>query len=87
MLAGLTETLRDAPERLRDEALLDEMRTFIRNDRDKPIADVGCHDDRVMARAGVCEVFREYSQHPIRLKPRAKQAAPLSPAKRAARAA
>jgi hypothetical protein len=87
MLAGLTETLRDAPERLRDEALLDEMRTFIRNDRDKPIADVGCHDDRVMARAGVCEVFREYAQTPIRLKPRKPQPAPLSAAKRAARAA
>lgn len=57
MLAELEAVLREAPSRLRDQGLLDEMRAFVWNDRGRAEADVGYHDDRVIAAAGAMRLF------------------------------
>ena len=57
MLAELEAVLRQDPQRLRDAGLKDEMHTFILNSRGKPVAEVGYHDDRVIAAAGAMRIF------------------------------
>lgn len=58
ILAQLAAVLRDAPERLRSDALLAQIRTFVwsANGR-RGQADVGAHDDLVMAAAIGCQAF------------------------------
>jgi hypothetical protein len=51
MLAELAAVLIESPWRFASRALLNEMRTFVRNMDGKPEAAGGSHDDRVMAMA------------------------------------
>jgi hypothetical protein len=67
MLAGLRSMLRDHPERLKDEGLKREMRSFVVHSNGKPAGANGTHDDRVMAHAGALEVWREHAQRPLRV--------------------
>lgn len=66
MLSTLRSMLRDNPSYLKDEGLKREMRTFVVHPNGKPAAQLGAHDDRVMAAAGVLEVWREHAQRPLR---------------------
>lgn len=50
-LNRLASMLREAPELWHHEAFIDEALVFIRDPKGKPAAQVGCHDDQVMARA------------------------------------
>lgn len=71
MLTALQEHLRDHPNLLNSETLLDEMRTFVYNKRGREQADNGCHDDRVLAAAGCVAVWTEnYSRPQILAPPR-----------------
>jgi hypothetical protein len=65
MLDTLRAELRERPWIFKDEGFLSEARTFVVNSAGRPAADSGCHDDRVMARAGALEVWREHAQRPI----------------------
>jgi hypothetical protein len=67
MLAGLRSMLRDHPDRLKDEGLKREMRSFVVHSNGKPAGASGTHDDRVMAHAGALEVWREHAQRPLRV--------------------
>lgn len=51
MLAKLKEIVRDNVEYIQDEVTLKEMFTFIVNERGKPEASIGEHDDTIMAYA------------------------------------
>ncbi len=66
VLADLSEALRDRPGALRDAALVREMRTFVWNDRGRPEADTGAHDDRVMAMAITQHVRNLRATRPLR---------------------
>ncbi len=50
-IAGLVQAFRDDPEIVRDRETLKEMRVFVRNERSRPEALPGEHDDLVMALA------------------------------------
>jgi phage terminase large subunit len=52
----LRTIVREEPEKIRDLTLLDEMLTFVKNEKGKPVAMVGKNDDMVMARAINCYV-------------------------------
>jgi hypothetical protein len=64
MLAQLHAILRDKPQLLKSAGLKREMSLFVFNDRGRAEAQLGAHDDRVMAMAGVLEVWREHAQKP-----------------------
>lgn len=66
MLSTLRTHLREHPEHFKDEGLKREMRVFVVHSNGKPSAASGAHDDRVMAMAGVLEVWREHAQRPLR---------------------
>lgn len=51
ILAGLVEIVREHPEWLNDRDTLGEMLTFVRNERGRPEAQSGAHDDCIMALA------------------------------------
>lgn len=51
IIAGLVEIVRDHPEWLCDRDTLEEMLTFVRNEKGRPEAQEGAHDDCVMALA------------------------------------
>ena len=51
VIAGLVEVVREHSEWLRDRATLEEMLTFVRNERGRAEAQDGAHDDCVMALA------------------------------------
>jgi hypothetical protein len=74
MLSSLRSMLRDHPERLKDDGLKREMRTFVVHSNGKPAAQSGTHDDRVMSHAGALEVWREHAQRPLRVKAQRKTA-------------
>jgi hypothetical protein len=74
MLSSLRSMLRDHPERLKDDGLKREMRTFVVHANGKPAAQSGTHDDRVMSHAGALEVWREHAQRPLRVKAQRKTA-------------
>lgn len=57
-LGMLKAELREYPERFKDLELLLEMTTFVKNERGRPEAIKGAHDDYVMARAINC-----YTRH------------------------
>lgn len=73
MLTALQTVLRDAPDALKSETLVDEMKTFVYNRQGREAADYGCHDDRVMAAAGAYAVLQEIGTHRINLKPITRQ--------------
>lgn len=67
VLSDLSEALRDRPAALRDAELLSEMRSFVWNDRGRPEADTGAHDDRVMAMAITQHVRNMRATRPVRI--------------------
>ena len=76
MLSALQAAIRDEPHRIKSEALIDEIRTFVFRDRNgrepRPEADEGCHDDLVMAMGGAQAVWQQECTTPIRLAERPK---------------
>lgn len=56
MLSMLRTIVRERPELILDKVLLSEMATFVKNDKGKPVAANGYHDDMVMARAISCYI-------------------------------
>lgn len=54
MLSMLRQLVRERPEQIRDLDLLDEMSTFVKNEKGKPEAMNGAHDDLIIARAINC---------------------------------
>jgi phage terminase large subunit len=52
----LRTIVREEPEKIRDFALLDEMLTFVKDEKGKPVAMSGKHDDMVIARAINCYI-------------------------------
>lgn len=66
MLAQLHAILRDKPTLLKSEGLKREMGLFVFDDKGRAAAQLGAHDDRVMAAAGCLEVWREHAQRPLR---------------------
>ena len=54
MLSMLRTIVREQPKLIKDIELLKEMTTFVKNDKGKPVAAAGYHDDMVMARAINC---------------------------------
>lgn len=73
MLAELAGSLRENSIWLPDADTIRECFTFVRDDRGKPAAQDGCHDDRVIAAAGALQLARvsqparkvEYPKVPI----------------------
>lgn len=51
ILAELVEIVREHADWLNDKATLEEMLTFVRNDKGRPEAEAGAHDDCIMALA------------------------------------
>jgi len=51
IIAGLVEVVREHPEWINDQDTLNEMLTFVRNEKGRPEAEQGAHDDCVMALA------------------------------------
>lgn len=51
IIAELVKTVRESPELFNDVGTLEEMLTFVRNERGKAEAQKGAHDDEVMAMA------------------------------------
>jgi hypothetical protein len=67
MLSTMRTHLREHPEHFKDEGCKREARVFVVHSNGKPAAASGAHDDRVMARAGCLEVWREHAQRPLRV--------------------
>lgn len=84
MLSNLREVLRDHPELLRDAELKSEMASFVIGPTGKEEADVGCHDDVVMAAAGAYQGFARHATRESISVPRKRRKPPLSVAQRAA---
>ena len=83
ILNYLEEVVRERQTPHLPARLLDEMKTFIRFNPNKPDAtgtwpraQDGCNDDRVMAAAIAFEMFRQHGEHPRKVKRRAKRPAP-----------
>lgn len=51
IIAGLVDIVRESPELINDKATLEEMLTFVRNEKGRPEAMSGAHDDLVMSLA------------------------------------
>lgn len=86
MLDTLKARMRERPWEFKDEGFISEARTFVVNSAGRPAADSGCHDDRVMARAGALEVWREHAQSQIRIESGVKPRRIVEPADRRSRA-
>lgn len=81
MLSTTRSHLREHPEHFKDDGWKREARVFVVHSNGKPSAASGAHDDRVMARAGVLEVWREHAQRPLRTatkKPQGRDAGSLT---------
>lgn len=66
ILAQLGAVIREQPQRLRSEALLGELRTFVwSKNGTRGEADVGAHDDLVMAAAIGCQAFAMRALAPL----------------------
>lgn len=59
IIAGLVRVVREHPELINDIDTINEMLTFVRDENFKPCADVGAHDDCVMALA-IAHYLRPY---------------------------
>ena len=57
IIAGLIQLMREHPELVQDRATLEEMLTFVRNEKGRAEAEIGAHDDCVMA-AAICYYIR-----------------------------
>jgi phage terminase large subunit len=57
MLDALKVVVRERPDCIRSKELVDEMRSFVVNDRGKAAAAAGTYDDRVMAMAGAYALY------------------------------
>lgn len=85
MLAALQTQIRDHPETIVSERLIDELKTFVYDKRGKEGADYGCHDDLVMACGGAYAVMQETMYKPINLMPEKKRKPTNTITKRAPR--
>ena len=61
LIACLVEALRDAPENFNDLTTLNQMLTFVRNEKGRSEAQYGAHDDSIMATA-IALVIRDQQQ-------------------------
>lgn len=68
ILAQLVELVREEPELIRDRITLEEMLTFVRNEKGRAQAQQGAHDDCVMALA-IAYYSREQQGLPCRRSP------------------
>lgn len=59
MLGALRQVVRDETEKINDIDTLEEMLTFVINDRNKPVAEEGEHDDYIMALAIAGDIREE----------------------------
>lgn len=66
MLGELVREVRDRPENLVDRATLSELLTFVRNERGRPEAQSGSHDDLVMALA-IAHYIRPQQEREMRV--------------------
>lgn len=64
IIAALVKVMRETPERIVDRLTLEEMLTFVRNERGRPEAENGKHDDLIMALA-ICNELRQYQTHMV----------------------
>lgn len=51
IIAGLVQVVRDSIDTVSDRATLEEMLTFVRNEKGRPEAQLGAHDDMIMGLA------------------------------------
>ena len=58
-LQMLRAVVRDDPQKIRDVVFLSEAQTFVKNEKGKPVAMNGQHDDMVMARAINCYIAHQ----------------------------
>jgi phage terminase large subunit len=63
-LGMLRTVMREHPERVKDLDTLNEMTTFVKNEKGKPEAASGFHDDCIMARAINCYIASQQLDHP-----------------------
>lgn len=57
MIADLIEVVNEGGLKIYDRRVIRELRTFVRNSEGKEVADVGQHDDCVLALAGCIQLF------------------------------
>ena len=57
LIAVLTEIIRETPELIRDKETLKECLTFVKNEKGRPEAMLGCHDDHVIG-LGIAHIAR-----------------------------
>jgi len=69
MLTALQMQIRDNPETIRCERLIEEIKTFVYDRRGNSGADHGEHDDLVMAAGGAYAIMQETTYRPINLLP------------------
>lgn len=86
MLDALRSVARNYPDRIVDEGLIDEMRTFVIRHNASARAEKGCYDDRVMAAGGAYAIFNELALERIDLRPERAPRRPVSFLSRAPRA-
>jgi phage terminase large subunit len=72
-LGMLRTIVREEPHKIKDLDVLMEMTTFVKNDKGKPEAIAGTHDDLVMARAINCYSCHQQRDYPIIPKPKPKK--------------
>lgn len=72
-LGMLRTIVREEPEKIKDLDLLMEMSTFVKNDKGKPEAMLGEHDDLVIARGINCYISHQQRNYPIIPKPKIKK--------------
>jgi hypothetical protein len=85
MLSALQAQIRDHPETICSERLIDELKTFVYDKRGREGADYGCHDDMVMAAGGAFAVMQETMYRPIDLRPPQRRKSSTTITKRAPR--
>ena len=85
MLSALQTQIRDHPETICSERLIDELKTFVYDRRGREGADYGCHDDLVMATGGALAVMQETMYKPINLMPQKRTRTSSTISKRAPR--
>jgi hypothetical protein len=85
MLSALQTQIREHPNTICSERLIDELKTFVYDKRGREGADYGCHDDMVMATAGAYAVMQETTYKPINLKPPTRRRTSSTISKRAPR--
>ncbi|MCT4545093.1 MAG: PBSX family phage terminase large subunit [Vallitalea sp.] len=72
-LGMLRTIVREEPKKIKDLDLLMEMTTFVKNNKGRPEAMSGEHDDLVMARAINCYISHQQRDYPVMPKPKVKE--------------